>query len=83
MVTYYRRRQFCTLAGVKERELLTIPQAAKRIDMSRAVLWRHVKAGHLAAEQHGPYVLIDAEELAKFSEKDRRPGRPRKQPPTP
>lgn len=63
--------------------MLTIPQAADRIGMSRAVLWRHVKADHLKAEQHGPYLLIDAEELARFQAKERRPGRPRKLPPAP
>lgn len=64
-------------AGVGERELLTIPQAAQRIGMSRAVLWRHVKAKHLASEQHGPYTLIDAEELARFQAIPREGGRPR------
>lgn len=62
---------------MKERELLTIPQAALRIGMSRAVLWRHVKADHLKSEQHGPHVLIDSDELARFNARERKPGRPR------
>ncbi len=66
------------LVRMSEPTLLTIPQAADRIGMSRVVLWRHVKAGHLTAEQHGPYVLIDADELARFDAQERRPGRPRK-----
>lgn len=70
---------------MEERELLTIPKAAERIGMSRFVLWRHVNRGHLKAEQHGPYLLIDAEELARFHAQERRPGRPRgsKNRPTP
>lgn len=70
---------------MEERELLTIPKAAERIGMSRFVLWRHVNRGHLKAEQHGPYLLIDAEELARFQAMERRPGRPKRTspPPTP
>lgn len=63
---------------MKERELLTIPQAALLIGMSRAVLWRHVQKDHIGVERVGKYVLIDADELARFQVKPRRPGRPRK-----
>ena len=70
--------------------MLTIPQAAKEIGMSRVVLWRHVKKGHIPVEEAGPYVLIDAEDLARFKAQDRKAGWPagrprgsRNQPPTP
>ncbi len=58
--------------------MLTIPKAALAIGMHRAVLWRHVQRGHLKTEQHGPYVLIDSDELARFQATKRKAGRPRK-----
>jgi hypothetical protein len=80
VVIYYCGCRFVTLAGMQERRLLTIPQAAREIGMSRFVLWRHVKHGHLATEKAGPHVLIDADELAKFRSQKRRPGRPKRRP---
>lgn len=65
---------------MEERELLTIPQAATRIGMTRAVLWRHVKKGRIPTVEAGPYVLIDAEELAKFKATERKAGWPKGKP---
>jgi hypothetical protein len=58
--------------------LLTIPDAAREIGMSRVVLWRHVRAKHIASERYGKYTLIDSEELERFRQQERNPGRPRK-----
>lgn len=58
--------------------MLTIPEAAKEIGMARAVLWRHVKKGHLQTVKAGPYELIDSEELERFKAQERKPGRPPK-----
>lgn len=72
-----------TLAGMKERRLLTIPQAADEIGMSRVVLWRHVKKGRLAsipAGKDGRFRLIDSEELAKFKATERKAGWPEGRP---
>jgi hypothetical protein len=80
VVIYYCGCRFVTLAGMQERRLLTIPQAAREIGMSRFVLWRHVRHEHLKSERHGPHVLIDAEELARFQSQKRRPGRPKRRP---
>jgi predicted site-specific integrase-resolvase len=69
---------------VKERRLLTIPQAAAEIGMSRVVLWRHVRKGTLPSIGTDRIRLIDADELAKFNAQKRKPGwpkgRPRKEP---
>lgn len=67
--------------------MLTIPQAAREIGMSRVVLWRHVKKGRIPTVESGPYILIDADELARFNAQPRPQGwpkgRPRTRPPAP
>lgn len=65
---------------MEERELLTIPQAAMRIGMTRAVLWRHVKKGRIPVVEAGPYLLIDADALAAFKATERKPGWPKGKP---
>ena len=60
--------------------MLTIPQAAAEIGMTRAVLWRHVKKGNLPSVQVGPYRLIDADDLARFNAQERKPGWPKGKP---
>jgi excisionase family DNA binding protein len=62
----------------KERKLLTIPEAAKVVGVTRAVLWRYVKADRLPAEQAGRFYLVDEEDAIRFRDRERRPGRPRK-----
>lgn len=78
---------FPTLAGMEGRRLLTIPEAAREIGMSRVVLWRHVKKGTIPSIGTEQVRLIDADDLAKFQAQERPAGwpkgRPRKQPPTP
>jgi predicted DNA-binding transcriptional regulator AlpA len=66
---------------VKEKRLLTIPQAAREIGMSRIVLWRHVKKGTIPSVGTERVRLIDADDLACFQRTKRRTGRPRKTPP--
>jgi hypothetical protein len=63
-----------------ERRLLTIPEAAKEIGMSRVVLWRLVKRGVVPSEPAGRFRVIDSEELAKFAEQDRPAGWPKGRP---
>lgn len=64
--------------------MLTIPEAAREIGMSRVVLWRHVRKGTLPSIGTERVRLIDSEELAKFQAAERRQGwpkgRPRKPP---
>jgi predicted DNA-binding transcriptional regulator AlpA len=70
-----------------ERRLLTIPEAAREIGMSRVVLWRHVQKGNIPTIGTDRIRLIDSEDLAKFQAEDRPQGwpkgKPRKQPPAP
>jgi excisionase family DNA binding protein len=61
----------------KERKLLTIPEAAKVVGVTRAVLWRYVKADRLPTIQAGRFYLIDEEEAIRFRNRERHPGRPR------
>lgn len=56
--------------------MLTIPEAADEIGMSRVVLWRHVNKGHLPTVEVGKYRMVDAEDLARFKAQERKPGRP-------
>lgn len=62
------------------RRLLTIPEAADEIGMSRVVLWRHVRNGRLPSKEAGPYRLIDADDLARFRAEERKPGWPKGKP---
>jgi len=60
---------------------LTLPEAARHIGISRAVLWRHVQAGHLQGVQRvGRWYLIPAAEAERFRIEKPKPGRPRKRP---
>jgi excisionase family DNA binding protein len=71
---------------MKERRLLTIPQAADEIGMSRVSLWRLVKKGALRSIPAGRFRLIDADDLEKFQSEDRPAGWPKgkpRKPPTP
>jgi excisionase family DNA binding protein len=68
---------------MKERRLLTIPEAADEIGISRVVLWRLVRKGTLPSIPAGRFRLIDADDLAAFAAKDRKPGRPRRPAPAP
>ena len=61
-------------------EYVTLPEAARRLGITRAVLWRHVKAGRLAFERVGKWYLIAEPELERFANTPRPPGRPRRQP---
>lgn len=63
--------------------MLTIPQAADELGMSRVVLWRLVKKGTLPsipAGKDGKFRLIDADDLAKFRATERRQGWPKGKP---
>jgi hypothetical protein len=60
-----------------ERRLLTIPEAAREIGMSRVVLWRLVKRGVIPSESAGRFHVIDAEKLAEFAKQDRPQGWPK------
>ena len=62
------------------RRLLTIPEAAEEIGMSRVVLWRHVKKGTLPSMGTDRVRLIDAEDLARFAAAKRKPGWPKGKP---
>lgn len=68
---------------MEDRRLLTIPQAAREIGMTRAVLWRHVQKGRIPVTEAGPYRLIDAADLAAFVATERKPGWPKGKPRAP
>lgn len=64
------------LGGVGE--LLTIKQAAKRLNVTTMTVRRHIEAGDISYIRPGREYLIDAEDLAKYEARRRRVGRPRK-----
>lgn len=58
--------------------MLTIPEAAKELGLTRATVWKLVDSGKLPhAEEAGRFKLIDWDELQAFKAKERRPGWPR------
>lgn len=61
---------------MEKRRLLTIPEAAREIGMSRVVLWRHVKKGTLPSVGTDRVRLIDSEELERFHAQERKAGWP-------
>lgn len=63
-----------------ERRLLTIPEAAREIGMSRVVLWRHVQKGRLPSIPAGRFRLIDADDLERFRATERPQGWPKGKP---
>lgn len=69
----------------EKRELLTIPQAAAELDLTRATLWKHIRSGRLNGAQQlgGPNGLwvIDRAVLEAF--KTAHPPRGRKPGPKP
>ena len=57
--------------------LLTIPQAAAELDLSRQRVWLLVTTGRIKAQRIGQAWLISERELTRFSERDRNHGRPK------
>ncbi len=62
---------------------MSLAQAAKRLNITRAVVWRHVKAGDIAAERVGHIYVIPEAELERYAVERRKPGRPKTKPPAP
>lgn len=58
-------------------KLLTIPEAAALVGVTRAVLWRHVKAGHIPHTPVGKFLLIDQVDAEHFRDNRPKPGRPK------
>jgi excisionase family DNA binding protein len=62
-------------------DFVLLPDAARELNLSRAVLWRHVKAGRLPAQRLGRLYVIRRADLATFQKNRRKPGRPPKDTP--
>lgn len=63
---------------MEQRELLTVPEAADRVGITRTVMWRHVNQGHLPSIKAGRQRLVYDDDLAHFIATRRTPGRPKK-----
>jgi excisionase family DNA binding protein len=57
-------------------ELLTIKQAAERLNVTTMTVRRHIEAGDIAYIRPGREYLIDSDVLAEYEQKRRGPGRP-------
>lgn len=57
--------------------LLTIPQAADELDLSRQRVWLLVTTGRIKAQRVGQAWLISERELVKFDRSRNGAGRPR------
>ena len=57
--------------------LLTIPQAADQLDLSRQRVWLLVTTGRIRAQRVGQAWLISDGELKRFGKRERTNGRPR------
>src|SRR5690625_2602596 len=51
-----------------ERELLSTSQAAERLSLNKATVWRMVKDGRLQAEKVGSHYRIPAEEVRRHDQ---------------
>lgn len=60
---------------------MLISDVARELNVSHVTVWRHVNAKKLPARKVGPIYLIKRADLEEFKAQERRPGRPRKQPP--
>ena len=58
--------------------LLTIPQAADELDLSRQRVWLLVTTGRIKAQRIGQAWLISEREVEKFNRQRNGAGRPRK-----
>lgn len=58
-----------------------VSEAACELGMSHVSVWRHINSKKLPARRVGPIWLIKREDLDAFKSRDRKAGRPRKQPP--
>lgn len=66
---------------MEKRRLLTIPEAAKELDLTRATVWKLVKSGKLPhSEVAGRFKLIDWDALQVFKATKRDPGWPKGRP---
>jgi excisionase family DNA binding protein len=61
----------------KAPSMLTIPQAAKALKVTRQTVWHQVEVGRIKALKVGHVALIPRDELERYR-KTRKPGRPPK-----
>jgi excisionase family DNA binding protein len=57
---------------------MTTTEAAAILGVTRAWLWRLIKAGKIAAEMRGRDWWIEPEEVERYKRERRQAGRPRK-----
>lgn len=51
---------------IQDLQILTVPEAAKKLQVSSAIVYRFIREGQLAAIRFGRSVRVDAIELEKF-----------------
>lgn len=59
-------------------ELLTIKQAADRLNVTTMTVRRHIESGDIPYIRPGREYLIDSDDLERYRQNRREPGRPRK-----
>jgi excisionase family DNA binding protein len=62
--------------GTTESEFISIPEAAKRLGLSRKRVFEFVKDGRLPAQQAGGFHIIRVSDVEILKSKERRSGRP-------
>ncbi len=60
-------------------EIITTPQAAERLGVTRQWIQQLIQAGILSAQKPGRDWMVDAESVARYQANRRGPGRPRKE----
>lgn len=75
VVSCYQGCEFCRLRRMEG--YVSLAQAAERLKITRAVVWRHIKAGDIAAERVGRIYIVPESEIERYAVERRKPGRPK------
>jgi excisionase family DNA binding protein len=62
--------------GITESEFVSIPEAAKRLGLSRKRVFEFVKDGRLSAQQAGGFYIVRVSDVEILKNQERKSGRP-------
>jgi excisionase family DNA binding protein len=81
-VCYTESKYSSTLYCV-ERDWMRTEEVAAELGMSRWAVWKAIQTKRLAAEEFGSIYVVHRDEVERFRQNRRRPGRPKADKPAP